>query len=65
MGAGATSTLPKFDLFFSYFSQKTVLFHISYNGDNLHEMSNPVFWKQNVKNISKCHLLKLLPSMLS
>ena len=33
------------------------------NGDNLHEMSNPVFLKNN-KNISKCHLLKILSRML-
>ena len=36
------------------------------NGDNLHEMSKPVFWEKNQKkNISVCHLLKILPSMLS
>ena len=34
------------------------------NGDNLHEMSNPVPWK-NKKNISICHLLKILPRVLS
>ena len=49
------------------------------NGDNLHEMSNPVLWEKrrqyawNVKfcflwktrkNISKCCLLKFLPKML-
>ena len=33
-------------------------------GDNLHEMSNPVFW-ENKKNISKCHLQKNLFRMLS
>ena len=31
-------------------------------GDNLHEMSKPVFWK---KNISVCSLLKILPRVLS
>ena len=30
-------------------------------GDNLHEMSKPVFW-ENKKNISKYHLLKFLKS---
>ena len=35
-------------------------------GDNLHEMSNPVFWKNiNGKYISKCRLLKILPRVLS
>ena len=34
-------------------------------GDNLHEMSNPTFWGKNLKNISTCRLLKLLPSLLS
>ena len=29
-------------------------------GDNLHEMSNPVFW-ENKKNILKCRLLKFYP----
>ena len=32
-------------------------------GENLHEMSKSVFW-ENRKNISTCHLLKILPSML-
>ena len=31
--------------------------------DNLHEMSKPIFWE--IKNISKCRLLKFLPSMQS
>ena len=31
--------------------------------DNLHEMSDPISWK-NKKNVSKCCLLKFLPSML-
>ena len=34
------------------------------NGDNLHEMSNPVFWEIK-KNISKCRLLKFLLRVLS
>ena len=33
--------------------------------DNLQEMSNPIFWEKNKKNISVCHLQKILPSMLS
>ena len=28
-------------------------------GDNLHEMSKPVFWEK-MKNVSKHHLLKVL-----
>ena len=53
---------------FSYFSQKTG-FDISYKfiivsiEDDLHEMLTPVLGK-NKKNISKCHLLKLLPKVL-
>ena len=33
------------------------------NGDNLHEMSNSVFWED--KNISICRLLKILLRVLS
>ena len=33
-------------------------------GDNLHEMSNPVFWEEQ-ENISKCRLLRTLPRVLS
>ena len=49
---------------YSYFSQKIGFWHfmqIVSCGDNLHEMSMPIFWE----NISKCRLLKLLPSMPS
>ena len=39
-------------------------------GDNLHEISKPVFlgvffWKKNKKNIPLCQLLKILPRVLS
>ena len=38
----------KCQILFSHFMQ------IVSNGDNLHEMSNPVFWeKKNIKNITK------------
>ena len=33
--------------------------------DHLHEMWEPVFWEKKKKNISTCHLLEILPSMLS
>ena len=33
-------------------------------GDNVHEVSKPIFWK-NKKNIWKCCLLKSLPRVLS
>ena len=33
-------------------------------GDNLHEMSKPVFWENKKKEL-KCHLLTTLPGMLS
>ena len=52
-------------MMFSYFSQKAG-FDIHANcllgrqGDNFHEMSNPVFQE----NIPKCHLLEFLPSIL-
>ena len=43
-----------------------MLMQIVSNGDNLHEMSNPVCWKKKKKkNISICHLLKILPRVLS
>ena len=33
---------------------------------SLHETSKPIFWKKNKnKNVSKCRLLKILPSKLS
>ena len=32
--------------------------------DNLHEMSKPIF-RENKKDILKCHLLKVLTSLLS
>ena len=38
---------------------------VSTIGDNLHEMSNPVFWKKIRKNISICCLLKILPRVVS
>ena len=36
----------------------------AFYGDSLHEMSNPIFLEKNKKNISKCRLLRILPSML-
>ena len=62
----ANSANDKLMIFFSYFSQK-IGFDLSCKlGDNLHEMSN-LFSSKNIKktNISKCHLLIFLPSMLS
>ena len=65
--------------YFSYFSMKTALaFHlIVYNGHNLHEMPNPVFWKnkkyiinlssadfaQRVEKVKedRCHFKIVLP----
>ena len=38
--------------------------HFVSNGDNLHEMSNPVSGEKNKKNISTCHLLKILSRVL-
>ena len=46
-----------------YFPQRTGLtFHANCIGDNLHELSNPVFSvkkKKNKKNTLKCRLLKI------
>ena len=39
-------------------------YQIVFSGDNMHEMSNPVFW-ENKKNTSKCHLLKILTRVRS
>ena len=50
----------KFVIFFFFITEKTG-FDISCNGDNLHETQILFSWK-NEKNISKCRLLKILPS---
>ena len=34
-------------------------------GDNLHEMSNPVFWKKEKKKKKMCRLLKITPRVLN
>ena len=47
--------------YFFFFITKKTGFDISCNGDNLHEMQTLFSWK-NEKNISKCRLLKILPS---
>ena len=53
-------------MIFSYFSKK-IGFDISCKlspreENNLHELLKPIFW-ENYINVSKCHLLKFLPSM--
>ena len=52
----------KLKIFFLFFPENRIwhFIHILSNGKNLYEISNPVFWK-NKKNISKCHLLKIIP----
>ena len=52
-----------FIFFFFFFITKKTGFDISCNGDNLHEMQILFSWK-NKKNISKCHLLKIVPRVL-
>ena len=48
-------------LFFLFFTRKqTLTFHANCLQRTIY-MSKPIFWKQNKKNISKCHLLELLP----
>ena len=45
--------------YFSHFPQKTG-FDISCKGDNLHEMSNPIFWEKEEQyiNLSSAELAK-------
>ena len=68
--AHATSGLPLSGLIqqttnsLFFFITKKSGFDISCNGDNLLEMQILISWK-NEKNISKCHLLKILPRVLS
>ena len=54
-------------VFFLIFPRKQVLHFmpIVSNGDNLHEMSKPVFSEKQEKYILKCRLLKFLPRVLS
>ena len=47
----ANSADDKLMVFFLFYQK--IGFDISCKGDNLHEMSNPIFW-ENKKNISKC-----------
>ena len=47
-----------------FLGKQDLRFHAKSIGDNLPEMSNPIFW-ENKKNISKCHLLKILVRVLS
>ena len=77
----AFSADDKMMLFFLFFPENRIwhFMQIVSLGDNLHEMSNPVFWEKeticmkcqilfsgkNKKNISKCRLLKILPRVLS
>ena len=48
---------------------KQMIFFLGFDtsGENLHEVSNPIFLfsRKNKKTISKCHLLKFLPSRQS
>ena len=43
------------DIFLIFLRKQCVIFHENClsSGDNLHDMSNPIFWKNN-ENISKC-----------
>ena len=53
-------------IFFLFFQENRLWYfmQIVSNGDNLHEMSKPFFWKKRRKYISNCCLLKFLQSML-
>ena len=65
---GRLSRRQTYDIFFFLFFLENRIWHfmqIVSLGDNLHEMSNPFFPRKNKKNISKCRLLKLVPSMQS
>ena len=52
LGEEFSINILKYFLFF-FTENKTMTFHqiVSLGGDNLHEMSRPVFWKKNKKNI--------------
>ena len=62
----AFSADDKLMIFFLFFPENRIwhFMQIVSLGDNLHEMSNPVFW-ENKKNLPKCCLLKILPRVLS
>ena len=62
----ANSADDKLMIFFLFFPENTIslFMQIVSPGDNLHDMSN-LFSEKNKKNISKCHLLNFLPSMLT
>ena len=51
-------------IFFLFFTENSIR-HFMQIVSNFHEMSNPVFFEKNKKNISKCHLLKISPGVLS
>ena len=53
-----------FFFFFFLFITKKTGFDVSCSGDNLHEVQIMFSWK-NEKNISKCHLLKIVHRVLS
>ena len=62
----ANSADAKLMVFFLFFLENRIwhFMQIVSWGDNLHEASNSVFWK-NKKKYLKCHLLKFLRSMQS
>ena len=44
-------------LFLIFFFSQNTIGEFMQTGDNLHELSNPVFWENNKKKPSICHLL--------
>ena len=64
----ANSVDDKSVIFSLFFSENRVQYSCKLSplaGDNLHEMSDPVFWEKKKKNISICRLMKILPRVLS
>ena len=56
----------KWIVFFLFFPENWIGYFMQIVSitDTLHEISNPVTWEKN-KDISKCHLLTILPRVLS
>ena len=53
------------NIFFSFFPEYKLWHFMQIVSYNLHEMSNPVFWDFFFFFLFKCHLLKILPRVLS
>ena len=63
----ASCATNKLIIFFLFFSANRLrhFMQITSKGDNLHEISKPIFSKKYKHNVSKYCLLKFLPKVLS